>query len=331
MAKKRGGSKKTAAKGRAAKGPGGKKGTVKSRGASGATKKVVRKKATRRTKRTVKKKKIAAPLTVVTIVFSNHDYVEVVGSANAPYFNQLIAAYGLATNYHDSGVRPSLPNYLVLVSGDPQYPGIVDLEPTKPPFPVRAANLGTQLQAAKIPWRSYQESMGAPGKLVASGNYNPRHNPFLYFDDIQNGSNGFCAAHNVDFTQFAGDLAGGRYRYMWLSPDMRNSGHDPVNDPVAALKTADAWAQTNIPPILQSRAFKANGILFITWDQAVGRNGTSQTQVPMIIVSSRVKSPGFHSNAKYDHKSYLATIEDLLKLPRLPTVANEPSLLEFLK
>jgi phospholipase C len=228
-------------------------------------------------------------------------------------------------------VHPSLPNYLVLISGDSQSPVITDVEPTKPPFPVHAANLGTQLEAANISWCSYQESMGAPGKLVASGNYNPKHNPFLYFDDIQNGSNGFCAAHNVDFAQFASDLAGGRYRFMWISPDMRNSGHDPINDPVASLKTADAWARAIVPQILQSPSFKSNGILFITWDQAEGRNGASQTQVPMIIVSPKIKSPGFRSSTKYDHKSYLATVEDLLRLPRLPTVAKEPSMLEFLK
>ena len=60
-----------------------------------------------------------APLTIFTILFENHDYKEVVGSPNAPYFNSLIATYGLATNYHDSGTHPSLPNYLVLASGDP--------------------------------------------------------------------------------------------------------------------------------------------------------------------------------------------------------------------
>lgn len=340
MAKKSAGGTTTRSKRRGAKraNPGG-KGAVKPRRVGKAAKKVARKKAAKKVarKKVANGRKVAvkkvhrkvAPLTIVTIVFAIHDYAEIVDSPNAPYFNQLITQYGLATNYHDSGIRPSLPNYLVLVSGDPQYPGSVDLGPTSSPFPARAANLGTQLEAAKIQWRSYQEGMGNPCKLVASGNYNPVHNPFFYFDDIQNGNGGFCAAHNVDYTQLASDLAGGTYRFMWISPDMRNSGHDPVNDPVGALKTSDAWAQAIVPRILQSPAFKANGILFITWDTAAGRNGP-QSRVPMIIVSPKIKS-GFRSSKRYDHKSYLATVEDLLGMPRLATVANEPSMREFFK
>ena len=272
-----------------------------------------------------------APLTIFTILFENHDYKEVVGSPNAPYFNSLIATYGLATNYHDSGTHPSLPNYLVLASGDPQYIGVIDLDPTTFPFPKKAANLGTQLQAKGIKWRSYQESMGTACKLSGSGTYAPKHDPFLYFDDMQNGANGLCAATNVDYSQFAADLAGGTYRFMWITPNLTNDGHDPANDPVAAIKQSDAWAKTNVDLILQSAAFKANGILFITWDEAEGRNGDSTSQIPMIIVSPNIKSAGYKSAVKYGHKSWLATVEDLLGLPRLATVTNEPAMTEFFK
>ena len=46
--------------------------------------------------------------TVFTIVLENMDYNEIVGSTHAPYLNSLIASYGLATNYKDTG-HPSLP------------------------------------------------------------------------------------------------------------------------------------------------------------------------------------------------------------------------------
>jgi hypothetical protein len=272
-----------------------------------------------------------APLTIFTILFENHDYAEIVGSPNAPYFNQLIASYGLATNYHDSGTHPSLPNYLTLASGDPQYLGVIDLDPTIFPFPKKVANLGTQLEAAKIPWRSYQESMGTACKLSGAGTYAPKHDPFLYFDDMQNGANGLCAARNVDYGQFAADLAAGTYRFMWITPNLTNDGHDPQNDPVTGLKQADAWAKVNVPLILNSAAFQANGILFITWDEAEGRNGDSKSQIPMIVASPRLKSVGYKTSVKYGHKSWLATVEDLLGLPRLPTVANEPAMTEFFK
>ncbi|MDB4944116.1 MAG: putative acid phosphatase [Labilithrix sp.] len=271
-----------------------------------------------------------APLTVFTIVMENHDYDEIVGSPNAPYFNQLIADYGLATNYQDSGTHPSLPNYLAMISGDPQYPGIVDLDPKTFPFPKDQPNLGTQLEAAKIPWRSYQESMGTPCRLTSAGDYAPKHDPFLYFTDMQTTA-GLCAQRSVDYGSFAADLASGQYRYMWITPNLTNDGHNPPKDPVAALKVCDAWAATNIPLIMNSAAYKANGILFITWDEAEGRSGRSKDQIPMIVVSPRIKSKGFKLNVAYSHASYLATIEDLFGLPRLATVTSTPSMLEFIQ
>src|SRR5262245_59442859 len=56
-----------------------------------------------------------AGTTVFTIVLENHDYNEIVGSPNAPYINSLIAQYGLAANYKETG-NPSLPNYLNMIS-----------------------------------------------------------------------------------------------------------------------------------------------------------------------------------------------------------------------
>ena len=265
--------------------------------------------------------------TIFTIVMENHDYAEVVGSPNAPYINSLIAQYGLATNYLDSGVHPSLPNYLTMISGAPQYAGGVDKNPTASPFPVAQPSLGTQLEAAGITWRSYQESMGAPCRLAPSGNYAPKHDPFLYFTDMQASS--LCAARNVDYSQFAADLASGQYRYMWITPNLLDDGHNPQTSPVTGLKQSDAWASTEIPKILASDAFKNGGVIFLTWDEAEGRNHDSKEQIPMIVISPTIVRAGFQSSSAYSHKSYLATVEDILGLPRLATVTNEPSLAEF--
>jgi len=267
--------------------------------------------------------------TVFTIVMSNHDYNEIVGSANAPYINSLIASYGLATNYLDAG-HPALPNYLYLVSGGNQNPGGGDLPPTTSPFPSSANNLGNQFQLASIAWRSYQESMGGAGcKLTASGNYNPVHDPFLYFSDIQLGGGGLCVITNRDYSEFATDLAGGTYRYMWISPDLLHSGHDPFNNPVLALQQSDAWLATEIPKILASATYQAGGVIFLTWDQAEGRNGNSPDKVPMIIISPKIKSAGFTSNQPYGHANYLATVEDIFGLPRLGAAVGANNMMEF--
>jgi phospholipase C len=273
----------------------------------------------------------------------NHDYAEIVGkTADAPFINSLIDDYGLATNYMDSTVHPSLPNYLQMISGDTQYPGKIDVDPTTSfagyGFPMDKENLGSQLEAAKIPWRSYQESAGAPCKLTkttnAGGDYAPKHDPFLYFTDMQTKTPGLCAKRNVDMSEFAADLAAGTYRYMWITPNLVNDGHDPVNAaPAATLKTSDTWAKATIGTIMASAVYKANGIIFLTWDEAEGRTpgANSADLIPMIVISPNIKSKGFKSAVAYSHKSYLATVEDLLKLPRLATVKAEPTMLEFLK
>lgn len=268
---------------------------------------------------------------VFTVVFENHDYAEVVGSSDAPYFNELIAKYGLATNYTDCNIHPSLPNYLCMISGAPQFGGGSDPLPTNAPFPVKAKHLGSQLLAANMPFRSYQESMGTACTLSSSGKYAPKHDPFLYFADVQSGPNGVCAETNVDYSQLAPDLKTNRNRYYFITPNLTNDGHDPLFDPRAALRQSDTWARAEIGQILQSDAYKNGGILFITWDEGEGRNGRSADQVPMIIVSEKIVSPGFRSAAAYSHLSYLATVEDLLGLPRLPPVSTTPAMGEFIR
>jgi hypothetical protein len=279
--------------------------------------------------------------TIFTIVMENHDYNEIVGSADAPYFNSLIADYGLATNYLDSGTHPSLPNYLTMISGAPQYGGIFDIEPTGSfitgTFPVDQPNLGTQLQTASVPWRAYAENMGTACTLTSASPYATKHDPFLYFTDMQTATPGLCAKTNVDYGSFAADLAGGTYKYMWITPNLTNDGHDPVNglgtatDPVGSLKASDAWAKTEIGKIMATPAYTNGGVIFLTWDEGEGRNGNSKDQVPMIIISTKIVSKGFKSATAYTHKSYLATVEDMLKLPRLATVTSEASMMEFFK
>jgi phospholipase C len=266
------------------------------------------------------------------MLFENHDYNEIVGSANAPYFNELIGKYGLETNYFDSGTHPSLPNYLTIISGDPQYPGIIDLDPTTIPFPVDKPNLGTQMEAAGVKWRSYQESMGTACKLSAAGTYAPKHDPFLYFTDQQKGANNLCANTNVDYSSFAADLAAGTYKFSFITPNLTDDGHDPSGDPAAALKTSDAWAKTEVGKIMASDAYKNGGVIFITWDEAEGRNGNSADQIPLIVVSENIKSAGLKVNTKYSHKTLLATLEDMMGLPRLATVTAEVNMAkDFLK
>src|SRR4051812_19111920 len=164
--------------------------------------------------------------TIFTIVLENHDYAEIIGSANAPYINSLLAMGALATNYKDVN-HPSLPNYLHMISGADQYPGIVDIDPTQfPYFPADKPNLGTQLEAAGIKWRSYQETMGTPCKLAAAGKFAPRPDPSLYLTEKQKGANSRGAKHNVDSPQSPDALAADAYANMWTTPTLDDDGHE---------------------------------------------------------------------------------------------------------
>jgi len=96
------------------------------------------------------------------------------------------------------------------------------------------------------------------------------------------------------------------------------------------LRTSDHWLSVEIPKILASDAYKANGVLLITWDEAEGRGGHDPDKIPMIVVSPRLQHAGMTTATSFDHGSYLATVEDLLKLPRLETVIASASLTEVL-
>jgi hypothetical protein len=143
-----------------------------------------------------------------------------------------------------------------------------------------------------------------------------------------------CASRNVDYGELATDLAAGTNRYYFITPNLSDDGHDPSATPQdfkTALTNSDAWAQTEIAKIMASNAYKNGGVIFIMWDEAEGRNGDSKEQVPMIVVSELIKTPGMKSNTAYSHKSYLATVEDILGLPRLATVTSEKNMMEFFK
>jgi hypothetical protein len=256
--------------------------------------------------------------TVFTIVLENQDYADVIGPAgkkSAPYINSLAEQYGLATNYHDSGSHPSLPNYLYMVSGSTH--GIrSDMNPNYFFLPLDRDNLGHQFEKAKpsIAWRSYQEDMGRPCLLDAHKLYAPKHDPFLYFKNIQNDRQ-LCAKTNVDYSQFPSDLAAGTYRYMWITPNLIHDGHNPQTKPAVGLAQSDAWCKAEIPKILNSAVYKAGGVIFLTWDEAEGRHGNSRSQIPMIIISPKLKQK--QSAQHFSHANYLSTIEEIFGLEKL--------------
>ncbi|MDQ2952120.1 MAG: hypothetical protein M3R54_07630, partial [Chloroflexota bacterium] len=222
-----------------------------------------------------------------------------------PYTARLAARYALATNYHAVG-SPSLPNYLAMTSGSTW--GIEDNDY----HPLPATGIGAQLNAAGIPWRAYMEGLTSQGCLDSPDPYALKHNPFAYYG-------GACPANVVPLTALAADLASGAQGFTWITPDLCNDGHD------CGPATADTWLATTVPQIVGSPSWR-DGVLFIVWDEA-GAGGSQR--IPLIVVSDSLLAQT--TAVAHDHYSLLATIEDLLGLPRLGAAAGARPLSELLR
>lgn len=205
---------------------------------------------------------------------------------------ELAARSGVATDYR-AVAHPSVPNYLALTSG--QTWGVTDDSyHSLPP-----QDIGDQLTRAGLRWRAYEEGLTSAGCFDSPVPYDPGHNPFAFYG-------GACPGNVVSFAQLAGDLAQPDVRFSWIGPDMC---HDEHSCPVA---TGDAWLESTVGLITSSPAWSDGAVLFVTWDED---DGSADNRVLTIV--SRPNGHHVESSAAYDHYSLLATIEDMLRLPRL--------------
>lgn len=255
---------------------------------------------------------------VFTIVMENKGRDEIIGSPQAPYINELARQGGVAMGYRDPNIHPSEPNYIWMVAG--QHFGIDDdADPKSHPLD-STTHLADQLELADLTWKSYQESMGAPCGLVSHGTYAAKHNPFVYFTDI-NGWDGKtfqpsarCQEHVVDYSELDRDLAASSVpKYAFITPNMVHDMHD------GSIADADRWLANELPKILASDAYKHNGVVFLMWDE--GSNGPQRDEPPFIVISPNVR-PGTVSNVPYDTTSYLKTVQAILGLDPVPCSAD---------
>ncbi len=255
--------------------------------------------------------------TVFTIVMENHSRGDIFGNASAPFINGLAAQGAVAAGYHDSYVHPSEPNYIWMVAGENF--GILDDNDPGPSNTVGSqSHLADQIEQAGLTWKTYQENMGAACGLASHGGYAAKHNPFVYFDDI-NGWDGHafhpgarCTDHVVDFGQLAGDLASGAIAdYVFITPNLTNDMHD------GSVATGDAWLASVVPGILASPGYQNGGALFVLWDE-----GSSQADDPPFIVVSPNAAAGTVSHTDYDTSAFLKTVQAMLGVEPLPCAAR---------
>jgi hypothetical protein len=248
-------------------------------------------------------------------------------------------------------------------------------------YPTSVPNIGTQLSTTGRSWKAYQEDMGNdPTREAAacghpavgsqdktqsaqSGDgYATRHDPFVYFHSVIDNQS-YCDSHVVALGSTSGAMPQAKLpgetglatdlrwesatpRFSFITPNLCNDGHDYpcTNQPSGASALADieSFLQAWVPLIMNSRAFRDNGLLEITFDESTssdtgaccnempgpgsplpGITGPGGGRVGAILLSPFIK-PGTVSTVAYNHYSSLASWESLLGLPRLADAASVP-------
>ena len=261
---------------------------------------------------------------VFLVVLENHGFGEVIGNPAMPYLNSLASSNALATAYF-ANAHPSIPNYFVLTTGNPEtfddsFAGAVSDD-----------NLVRALTGAGKSWKAYIESLPSTGYTGPRvGTYLRRHNPFSFLSDV--GQSSAQMANMMQFSQFPADLAAGNVaNFVYLLPNSQDDAHDcpggaPSCDDNAKLASADNWLRANIDPLIKSPNF-GNSVLIITFDEAQATDFTDGGgQVATVLVGPHVR-PGFRSNVTFQHQSTLRLILDALKVSDMPGAsAGAPSM-----
>ena len=254
---------------------------------------------------------------VFTIVMENRSRSEILGPDGPRYINALAQRSATAAGYHDNYVHPSEANYLWMVSG--QNFGVLDDHDPAAHHLDSTSHIADQLERAGLSWKAYQESMGAPCGLRSHGRYAAKHDPFVYFNDI-NGWDGTayhpsrCVEHVVDYSQLDADLAANTLpRYAFITPNLDNDMHD------GSIADGDAWLARELPKLMATENYQHGGVIFLLWDE--GGGSPASDNPPFIVISPRA-AHGLRSKVDYDTSSYLKTVQDMLGVTELPCAAQ---------
>ncbi len=263
--------------------------------------------------------------TVFVISMENHNWSEILGSSSAPYINGLLSRDDASYTdqyFNPPGIHPSEPNYIWMEAGDNF--GIRNDSNPSSNHQSTTDHLVTQLETAGLDWRSYQEDIVADTcGLTGHALYAPKHNPMIYFDDVNDGLNptsARCIEHVRPYTELATDISAGHVvDYNFITPnlchDMHNSSGCATGD---SIKNGDDWLSSELPMILTSDAYLNGGVVFITWDESEG----GDHPIGMIVLSPSAKGHGYHNTIHYTHSSYLRTVEEIFGVPLLRDAQN---------
>ena len=318
---------------------------------------------------------------VFVINIENKDYDKTWGvNSPATYLVRTLSSQGVMLDNYYGTAHNSQPNYIAQISGQgpnsqmqrdcQTYSTFVQTGTAAPGqvvgdgcvFPASVPDLTGQLQAKGLTWKGYMEDMGTPcrhpvlnttdttQKARVGDQYVTRHNPFMYFSAITGAPD--CGQHVVDRTNLATDLSSASTtpNLSYISPNLCHDGHDSpcVDGQPGGLTSVNTWMQTWVPRILNSPAYKDDGMLVITADESdsprsdasacCGEGPGPNAELPGITglgggrIGALVLSPfvagGTRSTTSYNHYSLLASIEDVFGLGYLGYAAS-PGLSRF--
>ncbi|TMI16033.1 hypothetical protein E6H35_00970 [Candidatus Bathyarchaeota archaeon] len=287
---------------------------------------------------------------IVIIMMENHDINYTYGVSNpswnkgstntclgnCTYYDLLANSNVLAKEYTRDGINGcSIGCYVAITSGyGDTTQGCNDFPPPSPSCSLlQKANIVDSLEGAGLSWKAYMEDypMQSGCSNTFSGNYEPIHNPFIYYADIWNTARcQYIVNANSPVSQttcgltplptdsgFLNDLnsASNAPNYMFLTPNRVDDNHD-CND----VSVGNAWLNQIVPQILGSTLFKTKrAALFVTFDEPGCTNAvpTCPPSIPELYsvwASNSVTKTGFKSVNSYTHYSALRTIEDNWRL-----------------
>lgn len=170
--------------------------------------------------------------------------------------------------------------------------------------------------------------------------YATRHNPFMYFHSVID-DQAECDQRVVNLEVLRDDLKqiATTPNFSFITPSLCHDGHDSpcVNGEAGGLVSSNEFLETWVPQILASPAFKKDGLLVVTFDEAEnfttdasaccsggptlntplpGITGLGGGRVGAVLLSPFIE-PGTVSQVEYNHYSFLHSVQDFFGLSYL--------------
>ncbi len=292
---------------------------------------------------------------VFLISLASSGYQAAFGSGTAsqmPYLSGTLRAKGLLLTNYSVLSEAITPNGIAAISGQPPNEAT---EAECPVFeeqclyPVETSTIAGQLEIGGFSWRAYMEGMASPTtgepancvypageeeERVEAGGYSARLNPFTHFHSLLDV--GTCAAADVPITELKKDLRNEKKtpNYSYISPDLCAAGvagQCPEGAPTGAA-AADEWLAEVVPEILESPAYKKDGLLIVAFGgvnpPAPPAEGETAPPAPAnrlktgAVLVSKFIAKGSTDAARYTPYSLLRTSEELFGLKLLAGAAE---------